>query len=212
LETNHTYFSHVRREIEPLLTGTYHNALEIGCGTGATLEWLKLSGTCNNTFGVEYVSAAAKEAGNRVDKIYCGDIGKIELDIDPDSIDLLLCLDVLEHLHDPWEVMQKLYKLVRTGGTVIVSVPNVRYWRVSLPLLFSDKWQYTDAGVLDQSHLRFFVKKTAVELVRQGGFDVTKVLSTGLGRSKRSQFVNGLLPEFVINLISYQYLVKGVKL
>lgn len=206
-----SYFSHVRREIAPLLNDNYDTALEIGCGAGATLEWLKLSGICKNTIGVEYVPAAAEEAGKRVDKVYCGDIGTMAMDIPSDSVELLLCLDVLEHLYDPWEVMQKLYKLVRPGGSVIVSLPNIRYWKVSLPLLFSDSWQYTEAGILDRSHLRFFVRKTAVELVEQSGFSVASVISTGLGRSKRSQFVNGLLPKFVINLLSYQFLIKGVK-
>jgi hypothetical protein len=87
----------------------------------------------------------------------------------------------------------------------------VRYWKVSALLLFSDKWQYTDAGVLDRTHLRFFVKQTAIEMVEQGGFTVGKVISTGLGRSKRSQFVNGLLPDFIINLLSYQFVIKGTK-
>ncbi|MBV5339515.1 MAG: methyltransferase domain-containing protein [Deltaproteobacteria bacterium] len=207
-----SYFSHVRREIAPLLSGTYHTGLEVGCGAGVTLEWLQSSGICTNTIGVEYDPLAALEAGNRVNKVYCGDIGSIDLDIPPESVDLLLCLDVLEHLPDPWAVMKNLYRLVRPGGSVVVSLPNVRYWKVSAPLLFSDKWQYTDAGVLDRTHLRFFVKQTAIEMVEQGGFTVEKVISTGLGRSKRSQFVNGLLPDFIINLLSYQFVIKGTKL
>lgn len=205
------YFSHVRREIAPLLSGVYHTALEVGCGAGVTLEWLKSAGICNYTIGVEYDPLAAVEAEKRVDMIYCGDIGAIDLDIPPESVDLLLCLDVLEHLPDPWAVMKKLYRLVRPGGTVVVSLPNVRYWKVSVPLLFSDKWQYTNAGVLDRTHLRFFVKQTASELVEQSGFTLEKMISTGLGRSKRSQCVNGLLPDFIINLLSYQFVIKGTK-
>jgi len=209
---NISYFSHVRREIAPLLGGVYHTALEVGCGAGATLEWLQSSGFCTNTIGVEYDPLAAVEAKNRVDKVYCGDIGSITLDIQPESVDLLLCLDVLEHLPDPWAVMKSLYRLVRPGGSVVVSVPNVRYWKVSAALLFNDKWQYTDAGVLDRTHLRFFVKQTAIEMIEQSGFTVEAEVSTGLGRSKRSQFVNGLLPDFIINLLSYQFVIKGTKL
>lgn len=205
------YYKIIRNEIQPLFSGEYDTVLEVGCAAGYTLEWLKKNGVCKNTVGIEYHQGASEEAKNRVDTVYCGDVGVVYSEIPENSVDLLLCLDVLEHLVDPWTITKKLYTLVKPGGTIIISLPNVRYWKVSLPLIFNDSWEYADSGVLDKTHLRFFVYKTAVELLEQAGFVIDKVISTGLGRSARSQFFNNLLPAKIINLISFQYLIKGVK-
>jgi 2-polyprenyl-3-methyl-5-hydroxy-6-metoxy-1,4-benzoquinol methylase len=75
---------------------------------------------------------------------------------------LFLLLDVLEHLPDSATTLQKLSNLVATGGHTIVSVPNVAHLSVSVPLLLRRQFNDHDAGILDHTHLRFFVEDTEV--------------------------------------------------
>jgi 2-polyprenyl-3-methyl-5-hydroxy-6-metoxy-1,4-benzoquinol methylase len=154
---------------------------------------------------------AAERARERLDAVYPVNIEQNNLPIQESSLDLILCLDVLEHVIDPWEVVRRLYKLLKPGGALIVSIPNVRNHKVLFPLLFQGKWDYTDAGILDKTHLRFFVRDTAIKLIESSRLKVDLVMSTGLGRSRRSRIVNALLPSLITSLFEKQYLIRGIR-
>lgn len=205
------YYHHVRSEISPLLPESCSVVMEVGCGAGETLRWLKGNYNCSKTIGVEYSPEAAASAKENVDAVFSGDIETLELDVAEGSVDLLLCLDVLEHLRDPWATMTKLSRYVKKGGAVIASIPNVRHKSVVFPLLFNSKWDYADAGHLDRGHLRFFVRETAVGLLEGAGMKVDLVKETGLGRSKRSQMFNKIIPEAIKGLMVKQFLIRGIK-
>jgi hypothetical protein len=78
--------------------------------------------------------------------------------------DALLFLDVLEHLADPWSILQGSHALLRDGGHAYVSVPNVAHWTVRKELLLG-RWEYRDNGLMDRTHLRFFTLESARELM-----------------------------------------------
>lgn len=80
-----------------------------------------------------------------------------------------------------------------------------------MPLFLKGKWQYTEAGILDKSHLRFFARESAVQLIEYAGFEADMILATGLGSSRKSQLLNGVLPRWVRSLFEYQYLIRGVR-
>jgi len=185
------YFSHARTEIAPLLpatTGASCRALEIGCSGGHTLHWLKSTGRCSWVAGVEpYAELNPSLQG--IDVFCKMDIEKELPDIPAASLDLLLCLDVLEHLVDPWETMRRLDPLVKPGGTVIISVPNLRNYHVVLDLLFKGRFEYTDAGILDRTHLRFFTRASAVALAEAAGASVTQTIGTETSRWQKKLLV-----------------------
>lgn len=185
--------------------------MEIGCGTGKSLEWLKTLYPCEWRGGVEICAAAAEQARDKLDAVFVGNIEEIELPIEDESLDLILCLDVLEHLVDPWRVLTRLGAYLKPGGALIASIPNVRNRKVLLPLLFKSKWEYAEAGILDRTHLRFFVRDSAIRLIESAGLKVDMVHATGLGRSRRSRVVNALLPGWLRSFFEYQYLIRGIK-
>jgi len=205
------YYNLIRKEILQLLPLDSNVVMEVGCGAGETLNWLKKTGKCSKTIGIEYNPDIAEAAKENVDIIMSGDVEQIDPNIAEGSVDLLLCLDVLEHLRDPWTTLKKLSKYVRNGGFVIASIPNVRHKSVLLPLLFNSKWEYTTAGHLDITHLRFFVRETAISLVEGAGFSVDCVTETGLGKSRKSIMINKIIPELIKGLLVKQYLIRGVK-
>jgi len=206
------YYAGIRKDILPLLPDKLNRVLEIGCGTGGTLKWLKDRYGCEWVGGVELYPDAAKQARNKLDVVYEGNIERMDLPIGPSTLDLILCLDVLEHLVDPWRVTSFLQKLLKPGGALIISVPNIRNRDILFPLLFKGKWDYTEAGVLDKTHLRFFVRRTAIELVESSGLTVDKVGATGLERkTKKSRIFISLLPDYIKSFLVLQYLIRGIK-
>ncbi len=211
LKIKNQYYEYTRREILPLLPDNPSKVLEIGCGAGNTLAWLKNLKHCTWIGGVEISPEAVDIARKRLDAVYPVNIEQNNLPIQESTLDLILCLDVLEHMIDPWEVVRRLHKLLKPGGALIVSIPNIRNHKVLFPLLFKGKWDYTDAGILDKTHLRFFVRDTAIHLVKSSGLYVDIITSTGLGRSRRSKAINTFLPSLVTSLFEKQYLIRGIR-
>jgi len=172
------YYGRERREIAPFLPSSAERVLEIGCGAGGTLRWLKQTGLARQTLGIEYVPEAARKAAEVADMVRCGDIEATGIPYDGE-FDVILCLDVLEHLRDPWGVVRQIRQRLKPGGTLIVSVPNARHHSVTLPLLLKGEFRYQDAGILDRTHLRFFTRESARELLEQGGFNITAFKTQG---------------------------------
>lgn len=211
LETNYQqkdpiYYEGYREDILPLLPKHVGRVLEVGCGTGNTLAYLKDNNYCDWTCGVELFPDAAVIAKDRVDLFFQANIETFDLPIELHSIDTILCLDVLEHLVNPEAVIQKLHQYLAPGGAIVASLPNVRHYTVLFPLLFQDKWEYQDNGILDKTHLKFFVKETAINLMESSGLSVTKVIQSLAFR--RSIFVNALTFGLFKSFLTWQYLIK----
>ena len=126
--------------------------------------------------------------------------------------DAVLCLDVLEHLLDPWTVLEGLAGHLAPGGTAIVSIPNIRFHKALLPLLLWGDWAYEERGVLDSTHLRFFTRKTAMELVRGAGLEVVTVEpSTALKPWKNKWILNKISGGRLTDFYAYNYRIVGRK-
>ncbi len=171
------YFATPRREVLPHLPARLSRMLDVGCGSGATVAAIKAVRPVAWAGGVERVATEAERAAAVCERVWCLDVERecFEAGIAPASLDLVLCLDVLEHLADPWDVVRRLSPLLAPGGRLIVSVPNVRNWKFLWGLAARGDFHYRDSGLLDRTHLRFFVRETAVDLVGAGGLRVLAV-------------------------------------
>jgi len=85
--------------------------------------------------------------------------------------DVVLMLDVLEHLVDPEVVLRRLRDVVRPGGTGLVSLPNVAHWSVRKELALG-RFTYASSGLLDATHLRFFTMRSGAELLVLAGWEI----------------------------------------
>ncbi len=165
------YFDTARTEIAPFLPTRVGRMLDVGCGTGATVRLVRGQRRVDWAGGVELSVEAAEAAAASCERIWSVDVERepFEDEIAPSSLDLVLCLDVLEHLVDPWSVVRRLSPLLAPRGRLIVSVPNVRNWKFLWRLAVRGDFHYRDAGLLDRTHLRFFVRATALSLATCGG-------------------------------------------
>ena len=204
------YFGNVRRDIEPLLPPHAQCVLEVGCGSGATLQWLQQQGRCGRTVGIELFEAAAATARGRVDELHVGNAeSMIDGLFEAASFDLVLCLDVLEHMSDPWAFVAQVQRLLKPGGTLIASIPNVRHLRVVLPLLLAGRWRYEESGILDRTHLRFFTQGSALALVSPPGLRVTQWLRRLPPVLSKSGIANLLTLYLLRDLFTMGYLVAA---
>lgn len=181
------------------LPRTARRVLDVGCGAGALGVAFKQDVPDCRYVGIERDAAAAALARDRLDHVIEGDIESMAVDglgIPPGSIDCLVYGDILEHLVDPWSLLARHRALLAPGGVVAASIPNVQYWRVLGNLLFGS-WRYTDEGVLDRTHLRFFTLEGVMDLFTGAGFTVQTVVSRSSDKAKAEPFIATLLPSLV---------------
>jgi SAM-dependent methyltransferase len=215
------YFDTLRDEIEPLVPPNPSMVMDIGCGEGVTSRWLKRIRPNITTIGVEIDPSVAAVAASAVDRVLVVDLnqGLGALADYEGRVELLLLLDVLEHLQDPWARLTEFKRLLAPAGVVIASIPNVRNLKVLGPLLFSGEWRYQSSGILDRTHLRFFTRRTVLELFSGAGYEIQRIAFTGpLQRSRIKSLsggtaylanlaLGGALKEFV----AHQYVIRAVK-
>lgn len=210
-EKRREYFSSVRPEILPLVPAATGRALDIGCGEGATLNWLKTIGRCRETWGVEFMEPAAEVARRVLDRVIVGNIETDTFGFDEGQFDLILCLDVLEHLRDPWETLKRVCAWLSPGGVAIVSLPNIRYLKVLTDLVLKGEFTYEEMGILDRTHLRFFTRKSAIRLLESAKLShIQLTLHPSVIRGKRA-LVNAMLLGRFRDIFSWQLLLRGTK-
>jgi SAM-dependent methyltransferase len=206
------YFAHARKEIQPLLPQNCSRVLEVGCGSGATLGWLRQEHHAVHTVGIEIAEAAAEKARSFADNVFCLDFERHDLPGGAQKFDLILCLDVLEHMVDPWAVVDRLAKqYLEVGGSLIVSLPNVRHYSVVLPLLLGGRWDYEDAGLLDRTHLRFFTKASAKALLSHPQFGPVMCTALGFDGWSTKRLLNAMTLGVFRELVTYQYFLSVSK-
>lgn len=171
------YYQSERSEMLELVPTSVRKVLELGCGSGEFGKRLKDRGA-EEVVGIELQPEPAARAAKLLDKVIVANVD-IEIPALPEQyFDCLICNDVLEHLIDPWMVLSRLGSTLVPGGYVVISIPNVRHQKLVRKLFWAGEWNYASEGILDKTHLRFFTKRTAIQLLESGGFKLESV--TGL--------------------------------
>ncbi|MCW3001881.1 MAG: class SAM-dependent methyltransferase, partial [Conexibacter sp.] len=150
--------------------------LDVGCATGYLAE--ELTRRRCEVVGVEFDPVAAQQARAVCHEVVVGDLESAATQAEVvravaaiGGIDTIICADVLEHVRDPWTVLAWLRTLLPADGRAVISVPNIAHWTARRALL-RGHFDYTDFGLLDRTHLRFFTRATAAELAHRAGFAV----------------------------------------
>lgn len=180
--------------------------LDVGCDRGQIANELIKDKGCE-VFGIE-IDMKKKKYFNF--EVIIGNIEDVStMDKISGKFDVIVFGDVLEHLSNPSQVLKNIKKHLKYSGKIIVSLPNIAYWRVRRNLLFGE-FKYTDNGILDKTHLRFFTFETGFDMFEECGFFVKSVRYTsgnfspsGLRKNLASVFVS-FFPKF----FAYQFVFE----
>jgi GT2 family glycosyltransferase/Flp pilus assembly protein TadD len=166
-------------------------------------------------WGIEPVEHAARDARTKLDRVITSKAEDALAELPDGYFDVMVCADVLEHMQDPAAFLAQARNKLSLRGEVVASIPNVRHWSVLVDLL-EGRWDYQDAGILDRTHLRFFTRKSILELFGNAGLVVTGLGATTIeGRTVPDSVVQALtqagLDTSTLQEESryYQYLVKA---
>lgn len=177
------YYQGIRKEMIRYIPSSAKKMLEIGCGEGNFGGYFKKEKGLE-VWGLEYSEAEAKIAAPKLDKILVGDVADLIDQLPDNYFDVIACNDVIEHLIDPYTVLDRLKSKLSKDGIIVSSIPNIRYFRTFGELIFKGNWDYTDNGILDKTHFRFYTVKSirkmfenlGYEIVSQDGINETKSL------------------------------------
>jgi SAM-dependent methyltransferase len=199
------YYAHLREEIIAAIPAGCATVLDVGCGKGTLGRWLRENGV-RTVYGVELFAAAGEEAKRWLDQVVVGNIEQIALPFPEGTVDCIVCADVLEHTADPWAVVAKLKKLLAPGGCIVASIPNVGFHR-NLRKMMRGEWRYTNEGLLDRTHLRFFTLQTIEELFASNGLAVEQVFKRVDG-GWNIRVLNALLFGYLRHTLYLHYVVR----
>jgi SAM-dependent methyltransferase len=208
------YYAGINTHLLQQVPAAARKIFEVGCGYGNFGAQVKQLNPQVTYFGQEVHPEAARVAATKLDHVFCGNIESSML-VD-DQFDCIIFGDVLEHLYQPLAVLRQVRAMLKPGGCVLCSVPNVQHHSVLASLLSGD-FQYQDAGLLDQTHIRFFTYASFIKLLLNAGFvpeiadviqsqpspEFLEALSHGVKYLKQDQ------ERFQYYLSAYQYIFKG---
>jgi len=166
---NERYYTNRRTEMAQFLPRHYRTVLEVGCGEAGFAE--NLDPSCEY-WGVERHNTAAVAASRRAQRVLVGDYMDVETQLPDGYFDLVICNDVIEHMPDHDAFLSKLRMKMKDGGSLVASIPNMRYYYCLRELLLSKDWVYQDHGIMDRTHLRFFTENSIRRSMTDNGFEI----------------------------------------
>jgi SAM-dependent methyltransferase len=171
-----SYFTNVRYDLVSLIPEKPHSRiLEIGAGGGETLIVIKEKGIAEEVIGIELTPLEDSHQKDKlIDRFLFGNIETMHLPFPENYFDAIVCGDVLEHLVDPWSVIEMLTKYLVVGGVFIVSIPNIRFRKALTRIYFRGDFSYESSGIFDKTHLRFFCKQNMLDLLSSDQLKVHK--------------------------------------
>lgn len=171
VEARHSSHASVLRAVAALRPATL---LDIGCGPGHV-------GQRCRALGIEVTGMDRRSPTSAIDfRFVRADLEDLPLPLDPFAHDVVLLLDVIEHLTDPEAFLLSLrnhstsIRLPPARSTMILTTPNIAFLAVRLSLVLG-RFTYGERGILDIDHKRLFTKTSLLRTLRDCGYDVRSV-------------------------------------
>jgi 2-polyprenyl-3-methyl-5-hydroxy-6-metoxy-1,4-benzoquinol methylase len=178
------YYGQAREDVVDLLAaegilgaagGEAFRVLEVGCGRGATGRILEERLGCRVT-GVELNPVVARAAARHLHRVVAGDFQQVAAELAADEpFDALVALELFEHLTDQDGFLELARRLLRPGGRIVLSVPNVGHYSVVEDLM-AGRWDYLPIGLLCHTHYRFFTRHTLEDWLGRCGFRALRLV------------------------------------
>jgi 2-polyprenyl-3-methyl-5-hydroxy-6-metoxy-1,4-benzoquinol methylase len=149
-----------------------NSILEVGCADGANLKFFAdyFNIPNKNIMGLDICQS---ESSPISDFNFMNISIEEFLEVSENCFDVILLSDVLEHIYNPWQILTKLKSHLNRGGIIAISVPNLQNLHYIRTLLSGDFF-YSDTGLMDETHIRFFTLKSIYKYLDQAGYMIIK--------------------------------------
>lgn len=173
--------------------------LDIGCGAGDLGNAIRSLYPSTQVVGLTSSSAEYPVAKAKLNDCCLIDIESDKIpNVAISQFDTLIFSHVLEHLVDPAKAIKKMLPYLKTGGKVIIAVPNIANWRDRWKLTLG-KFEYTESGVMDKTHLRFYTFHTAPRYLIEPIKELNLSIHTVTGSIPLAFLRHHFLPENMRN-------------
>lgn len=174
---NKSYHNQGNPELLSLVADNHKNALDLGCGTGANARILVSHGI--KVDGVTLSKAEKESVKGVCDKCVIFNLEKgLPEELKSSKYDVIIASHVLEHICYPQKLLSDIKATLQPDGNLIVAVPNIMHYKYRLQLLFG-VFKYTDSGIMDYTHFRWYTYKSLRKLLEQNGFKISKYKVAG---------------------------------
>lgn len=191
------YESPVLLELVGMVGAGQDRVLDIGTGTGANLGALAAAG--HQVTGLTISQSEATVCRAEGFDVVVADAETPPLPFASGSFDVIFMSHVLEHLRDPVTLLRALPPLLSEGGSIYVALPNAVYYKQRLDFA-RGRFRYSETGIMDRTHLRFFDLESAKDLIVSAGFQIDEERVVGgvpsLGLRSRAQAIWSKLDDF----------------
>jgi len=209
------------QQLFDIIPDTLQSIVEIGSGSGVLAKAIKYRSPKTQYIGVELDPEYAILSSRYCDLVLTDDIEtpSDELRNYLETTSAIIFSDVLEHLYNPWLTLKLLRSTISNDCSIYASIPNIQHWSIIFGLI-SGNFDYTDSGLLDRTHIRFFTKKTIVSLFTDCGYEIKSISPRIFNFPEQDQYLL-LLKEIseklkidtsnaVVNSAAFQYTVHAV--
>jgi len=210
-----------RADVLAMIPRGVFSVLDVGCSAGLLGEALKEREPTCRVLGIEKEPVLAEEARRRLDEVLPEDVERIEWGAVArrGPFDCIVFADVLEHLHDPWQVLTDAVSALAPDGSIVLSIPNIRHVSTLYWAFVRGRWPYRDMGIHDRTHIRFFALANVRDLCRTAGLAVEAVKRNyQVSRLGEYRAVRGLLCDRILDLLpvvrelfTKQYIVRACR-
>jgi SAM-dependent methyltransferase len=194
----HKYYNNRRTDIKSLIPYDSYTFLDIGCATGKFRNNINFE--CEY-WGVEPHKESASIAMDSIDHVLHGKFDEVHSQLPDHYFDCVIIADSLEHMDDTDLFFEVIKSKLAYGGVIIGSIPNVRYISNMYKLIIQKDWKYVESGILDNTHLRFFTKKSLLRTFNNYNFEIHEFY----GLNKYTFSLNPLskiFPKFILIVLS----------
>lgn len=194
--------------------------IEIGTGSGALANAYLKNNQATNYIGVEIDDKYAILSERFCKKVYLENFENPSKNLTQElhTADLVIFSDVLEHMYNPWKILEFLSIKMPKSGSIIASIPNIQHWSIQARLINGD-FNYSDTGLLDKTHIRFFTRKTIVKLFEENGFSIETIKPRIFNFPEQDKYLEWIknnsenlslnITEAISNAATFQYVIKA---
>lgn len=203
------YFAKSRTEMLEFIPKKCDRILEIGGGAG---EFAKLVASSRKTLEIWGVDPNISVTSDTAyTKIFKQNIDDVESQIESSYFDLIIMNDVIEHIYNTDKLLSICHRLLRDKNSYIVcSIPNFRYFHNLKEIIVDKDFKYKTDGILDETHVRFFTKKSILRVFEKNKFEVTVINGINETKSIYFKIIKIIFPMFKdMGYLQYAVIAKN---